>query len=157
MSRTEPACAGIAWAGPWACPLCTAPLTARPGGALCCPAGHSFDRAREGYWHLLPVQAMRTRVPGDSKEMVAARRAFLSAGYYGAFGAAIAVMIRLFMGTEGVGYSILFANIIACVLDYPGWASARWKKWHIIALPCIVALSLVAVVLVLLFKEGAIA
>ena len=76
---------------------------------------------------------------------------------YGAFGAAIAVMIRLFMGTEGVGFSILFANIIACVLDYPGWASARWKKWHIIALPCIVVLSLVAVVLVLLFKEGAIA
>ena len=93
MSRTEPACAGIAWAGPWACPLCAAPLTARPGGALCCPAGHSFDRAREGYWHLLPVQAMRTRVPGDSKEMVAARRAFLSAGYYGAFGAALGRLV----------------------------------------------------------------
>ena len=76
---------------------------------------------------------------------------------YGAFGATIAVIIRLFMGTEGVGYSILFANLAACVLDYPGWASARWKKWHIIALPAIVVVGLLAVVLVLCFKEGAIA
>ena len=45
-------------------------------------SGHSFDRAKEGYWHLLPVQNTRTKAPGDSREMVAARRAFLSAGYY---------------------------------------------------------------------------
>ena len=50
---------------------------------------HSFDRAKEGYWHLLPVQSMRTKAPGDSKEMVAARRAFLNAGYYGIFGQAL--------------------------------------------------------------------
>ena len=31
---------------------------------------------------------MRTKAPGDSKEMVAARRAFLNAGYYGIFGQA---------------------------------------------------------------------
>ena len=51
--------------------------------------GHCFDRAKEGYWHLLPVQSMRTKAPGDSKEMVAARRAFLNAGYYGIFGRAL--------------------------------------------------------------------
>ena len=51
--------------------------------------GHCFDRAKEGYWHLLPVQSMRTKAPGDSKEMVAARRAFLNAGYYGIFGKAV--------------------------------------------------------------------
>ena len=50
---------------------------------------HCFDRAKEGYWHLLPVQSMRTKAPGDSKEMVAARRAFLNAGYYGIFGKAL--------------------------------------------------------------------
>ena len=50
---------------------------------------HSFDRAKEGYWHLLPVQNTRTKAPGDSREMVAARRAFLSAGYYGIFGQAL--------------------------------------------------------------------
>ena len=31
----------------------------------------------------------RTKAPGDSKEMVAARRAFLNAGYYGIFGRAL--------------------------------------------------------------------
>ena len=72
---------------PWCCPLCSRPLSG--DAALKCPAGHSFDRAKEGYWHLLPVQNTRTKAPGDSKEMVAARRAFLSAGYYGVFGQAL--------------------------------------------------------------------
>ena len=72
---------------PWCCPLCGRPLSG--DAALKCSAGHSFDRAKEGYWHLLPVQNTRTKAPGDSKEMVAARRAFLSAGYYGVFGQAL--------------------------------------------------------------------
>ena len=72
---------------PWQCPLCGGPLTGEQD--LKCPSGHCFDRAREGYWHLLPVQSMRTKAPGDSKEMVAARRAFLNAGYYGIFGRAL--------------------------------------------------------------------
>ena len=72
---------------PWCCPLCGAPLAG--DNALKCPSGHSFDRAKEGYWHLLPVQNTRTKAPGDSKEMVAARRAFLNAGYYGIFGQAV--------------------------------------------------------------------
>ena len=72
---------------PWCCPLCGAPLAGE--NALKCPSGHSFDRAKEGYWHLLPVQNTRTKAPGDSKEMVAARRAFLNAGYYGIFGQAV--------------------------------------------------------------------
>jgi 23S rRNA (guanine745-N1)-methyltransferase len=72
---------------PWQCPLCGEPLTGDT--ALKCGRNHSFDRAKEGYWHLLPVQSMRTKAPGDSKEMVAARRAFLNAGYYGIFGRAL--------------------------------------------------------------------
>ena len=81
-----------AW--PWRCPLCGAPLAfADAAGTLRCPAGHSFDRAKEGYWHLLPVQDMRTRTPGDSREMVAARRAFLQAGYYAPFGAALGRLV----------------------------------------------------------------
>ena len=63
---------------PWQCPLCGEPLTGDT--ALKCGRNHSFDRAKEGYWHLLPVQSMRTKAPGDSKEMVAARRAFLTPG-----------------------------------------------------------------------------
>ena len=72
---------------PWQCPLCGGPLTGERD--LKCPSGHCFDRAKEGYWHLQPVQSMRTKAPGDSKEMVAARRAFLNGGYYGIFGQAL--------------------------------------------------------------------
>ncbi|MDP4546156.1 putative RNA methyltransferase [Marinobacter sp. MDS2] len=64
-----------------ACPL--------DGMALCrvekswqCENGHSFDVARQGYVHLLPVQKKRTKDPGDSKAMVAARQRFLDAGFY---------------------------------------------------------------------------
>ena len=80
MSTNEPF-------APWQCPLCGEKLTG--DSTLKCTKGHCFDRAKEGYWHLLPVQSMRTKAPGDSKEMVAARRAFLSAGYYGIFGQAL--------------------------------------------------------------------
>ena len=79
MSKNEPF-------APWQCPLCGEKLTG--DSTLKCTKGHCFDRAKEGYWHLLPVQSMRTKAPGDSKEMVAARRAFLNAGYYGIFGQA---------------------------------------------------------------------
>lgn len=64
-----------------ACPLDGDPLH-RAGSAWRCAAGHSFDVARQGYTHLLPVQKKRSRDPGDSKEMVAARRRFLNAGFY---------------------------------------------------------------------------
>lgn len=64
-----------------ACPLDGGPLR-RSGMAWRCPAGHSFDVSSQGYTHLLPVQQKRSRDPGDSKEMVAARRRFLNAGHY---------------------------------------------------------------------------
>lgn len=63
------------------CPLDGDPLC-RQGSAWKCPAGHSFDVARQGYTHLLPVQKKRSLAPGDSKEMVAARQRFLNAGFY---------------------------------------------------------------------------
>ena len=72
-----------------ACPLDGAPLQ-RCAAAWRCPSGHSFDIAREGHTHLLPVQNKRSRDPGDSKEMVAARRRFLNAGCYQPIAAAVA-------------------------------------------------------------------
>lgn len=71
-----------------ACPLCHLPLE-RAGGSWRCGTGHSFDCAREGHVHLLPVQHKRSRDPGDSKEMVAARRRFLAAGHYQPLAAAV--------------------------------------------------------------------
>lgn len=64
-----------------ACPLDGAPLAPVDGGWQC-PAGHRYDSAAQGYVNLLPVQHKRSRDPGDSKEMVAARRRFLEAGHY---------------------------------------------------------------------------
>lgn len=52
------------------------------GSALQCPDGHSFDRAKEGYYNLLLVQQKASLDPGDNQEMVEARRRFLAAGYF---------------------------------------------------------------------------
>ena len=49
---------------------------------MLCPQGHRFDIARQGYVNLLPVQNKRSLHPGDTKEQVLARRAFLEAGFY---------------------------------------------------------------------------
>jgi 23S rRNA (guanine745-N1)-methyltransferase len=64
-----------------ACPLCREPLSAEPS-RFGCPNGHHFDRAREGYVHLLDPGRGGRRAHGDDREMVAARRRFLDAGYY---------------------------------------------------------------------------
>lgn len=71
-----------------ACPLDGSPLQA-DAIAWRCAAAHSFDLASQGYVHLLPVQNKRSRDPGDSKEMVAARRRFLDAGFYAPIAAAV--------------------------------------------------------------------
>ena len=72
-----------------ACPLDGAPLQ-RHGAAWRCASGHSFDIASQGHTHLLPVQHKRSLDPGDSKEMVAARRRFLATGAYQPIATAIA-------------------------------------------------------------------
>lgn len=63
------------------CPICGAPLR-REEHSYVCPDRHSFDIAKEGYTHLLPVNRKHSKMPGDDKGMAAARRAFLDKGYY---------------------------------------------------------------------------
>lgn len=65
----------------WLCPLCHTVLAAS-ANSYRCPQGHQFDMAKEGYVNLLPVQHKRSKDPGDSAEMMQARRAFLDAGHY---------------------------------------------------------------------------
>ena len=65
----------------WMCPHCAQPLEARESG-LSCVNGHRFDRAREGYVNLLPVQHKRSKNPGDNSEMVRGRRALHQAQLY---------------------------------------------------------------------------
>lgn len=63
------------------CPLCGSPLE-REETRCFCPSGHSFDRAAAGYVHLLPANRKHSKDPGDDRDMVAARSAFLDKGYY---------------------------------------------------------------------------
>ncbi len=82
-----------------ACPLCSAPLQ-REGASWRCGAGHCFDIASQGYANLLPVQQKRSRDPGDSKEMVAARRRFLESGAYQPIAAAASRAVLAGLATD---------------------------------------------------------
>ncbi|PID60670.1 MAG: rRNA (guanine-N1)-methyltransferase [Gammaproteobacteria bacterium] len=66
---------------PLICPLDGMPLV-RQGRTLTCSNNHSYDIARQGYVNLLPVQFKASRDPGDSKEMIAARRRVLDHGLF---------------------------------------------------------------------------
>ena len=63
------------------CPICQQALMLTDK-TYCCENNHSFDQAKQGYVNLLPVQFKHSKAPGDNKEMVVARRAFLDKGFY---------------------------------------------------------------------------
>lgn len=63
------------------CPLCSLSLSENTNG-ISCVNRHQFDRAKEGYFNLLPVHHKNSREPGDAKQQLIARRAFLAAGYF---------------------------------------------------------------------------
>ena len=106
------------------CPKCRGELVPQ-GNTKKCPNGHSFDRAREGYYNLLLGAGGGTH--GDNKEMVAARREFLARGYYLPLAERVAALVL--ENTErgaavldaglGEGY---YTDIIERDL------SARWRK-----------------------------
>lgn len=63
------------------CPVCGAALN-KEETAWRCSNRHSFDIARQGYVNLLTVQQKHSLHPGDTRQQVAARRAFLDGGFY---------------------------------------------------------------------------
>ena len=72
---------------PITCPVCgeksaEPPRLHREGNSLRCPRGHCFDISAKGYVNLLLPQHKNVKDPGDSKEMVSARRLFLDSGAY---------------------------------------------------------------------------
>jgi 23S rRNA (guanine745-N1)-methyltransferase len=85
-----------------ACPLDGTPLQSN-GSAWRCASGHSFDIASQGYTNLLPVQNKRSRDPGDSKEMIAARRRFLTAGFYQPIAAAVSRAVLADLSADAPG------------------------------------------------------
>ena len=75
------------------CPICAAPLR-QTDKTFRCDANHSFDMARQGYVNLLPVQNKRSLNPGDTREQVLSRRAFLEAGFYAPIADALCAAAR---------------------------------------------------------------
>ncbi|NUU32891.1 methyltransferase domain-containing protein [Arthrobacter sp. C9C5] len=82
------------------CPVCRSPFTAGSGGrSLICPAGHSFDAAKQGYFNFLTGKG--TVFEADSAAMVAARFDFLSAGHYRPLAGAVAELAAPFLAEAG--------------------------------------------------------
>ena len=63
------------------CPVC-GHLLQREEHCWHCEKHHRFYIARKGYVNLLTVDRKHAKHPGDTKEMVAARKAFLDGGFY---------------------------------------------------------------------------
>ncbi len=80
----------------WMCPVCSAGLTRGPS-CFACPAGHSFDIAREGYVNLVLAQHRRSAVAGDPKDSIRQRRTFHQGGHY----APLAARLVELLASEG--------------------------------------------------------
>jgi 23S rRNA (guanine745-N1)-methyltransferase len=63
------------------CPVCHKQLT-KKDNSYCCNQKHTYDIAKEGYVNLLLANQMKSKEPGDSKEMMVARNTFLNKGYF---------------------------------------------------------------------------
>ncbi len=109
------------------CPVCGGALSPREN-ALACPAGHSFDMAREGYVNLLRSSKRGDRM-GDSRDSARSRRSFLDKGYYSLLRDALTGLFEGRRGTvldiccgEGYYTSALSANPM---LDVYGFDLSR--------------------------------
>ena len=96
------------------CPVCGNELRQQDKSYVC-PNRHSFDIARQGYVNLLTVQQKHSLTPGDTREQVLSRRAFLEAGFYTPIADALIAAAKKY----GVSGEILD---IGCG---EGWYSAR--------------------------------
>ena len=81
------------------CPICGRILN-RMEKEYRCGKNHSFDIARQGHVNLLIVQQKKSLHPGDTREQVLSRRAFLEAGFYEPIAAALCDTAKE-LGSEG--------------------------------------------------------
>ena len=120
------------------CPLDHLPLLRRDN-VLKCEQGHSFDVARQGYVNLLAASEKRSKDPGDSKEMVRARRDFLDAGHYQPIADTLIELIEPFLSDDstvvdagcGEGYYLqqIQQSVIATrfsALSIVGFDISKW-------------------------------
>lgn len=76
-----------------ACPKCHQPLK-RIQKSYQCDKRHNYDIAKQGYINLLLNPDKATNNPGDSKESLQARKAYLNGGYYDGILNEVVKMIR---------------------------------------------------------------
>ena len=128
---------------PILCPVCGGVLR-REERRFLCPSGHSFDLARQGYLNLLTVEQKHSLHPGDTRDQVAARRAFLSGGFYRPIADRLCELAREFAPEAGelldVGcgegyYSVRAAAALGCGLtgvdiakDAVRYAAGQYKN-----------------------------
>lgn len=82
------------------CPICRRSLM-REETRYRCENGHSYDIASAGYVHLLPANQKHSLVPGDDKQMAAARNRFLNGAWYQPLREAIARIALEVMPSQG--------------------------------------------------------
>ena len=80
------------------CPVCGQALK-KAEKAYVCAQSHAYDIAKNGYINLLLSGSGRER--GDNDEMVAARRAFLSGGYYRPLSDGLSALAKKYAGGDG--------------------------------------------------------
>ena len=81
------------------CPKCKEKLNIEEGRAVC-KNNHSYDRSRYGYYNLLLGQSGGSH--GDNREMVEARRRFLSRGFYCKLAERISELVLEYTPQRGV-------------------------------------------------------
>ena len=108
------------------CPLCEQELTIG-NRTVRCPAGHSYDLAKQGYLSLL---AGPLKFAGDSAEMVAARESFLDAGHFEGFAQTVADSAvrhapahgQVVIGELGAGTGHYLARVLEAIPESSGIA-----------------------------------
>lgn len=105
------------------CPNCHQALI-RGEKQYYCSGGHTFDLARKGYVNLLLPSHTRSREPGDSKQMLQSRRAFLNKGYYQPFSDVLNETVlrtlqreRLALLDAGCGEGYYLARLASCLRE----------------------------------------
>lgn len=97
----------------WRCPNCAERLLDK-ASSWCCENNHTFDKAKQGYANLLLANQKNSLEPGDSADMINARRDFLNAGYYQPLADMLADIIGLHVAKKASDNSVTQVLDLGC-------------------------------------------
>lgn len=105
------------------CPVCKGALK-QEGNSLYCEKRHCYDISRRGYVNLLMSQASKEARHGDGKDMVDARRDFLSLGLYDKIASAVTDEIvrsakhKMFVLDVGCGECYYTEKVASALINF---------------------------------------